>query len=237
MNLQTSVSSGTEVFYFVRFGDPGFPGRKDTDFGSTRRIYKEVYQKVAKVELKQPIVQAIAEEIKDAQSVVLVDYRGLTVAQDTELRKQLREAGIVYKVYKNTMMKRAFEGTECEALEGYLEGPSAIAISKDDATAPARILCKFAKDAPALELKGGVVEGTAYDTAGLTELSKIPSREELLSKLLGSLQSPITNFARVIKQIAEQGGEAAPAEEAAEAPAEAAETAEAPAEAEAPAAE
>lgn len=186
---------------------------------------------MAKVELKQPIVQAIAEEIKDAQSVVLVDYRGLTVAQDTELRKQLREAAIIYKVYKNTMMKRAFEGTECEALENCLEGPSAIAISKDDATAPARILCKFAKDAPALELKGGVVEGTAYDVAGLTELSKIPSREELLSKLLGSLQSPIANFARVIKQIAEQGGEAAPAEEAAEAPAESAETAEAPAEA------
>ena len=159
-----------------------------------------MYQKVAKVELKQPIVQAIAEEIKDAQSVVLVDYRGLTVAQDTELRKQLREAGIVYKVYKNTMMKRAFEGTECEALENCLEGPSAIAISKDDATAPARILCKFAKDAPALELKGGVVEGTAYDVAGLTELSKIPSREELLSRLLGSMQSPITNFARVINR-------------------------------------
>lgn len=181
---------------------------------------------MAKVELKQPIVQAIAEEIKDAQSVVLVDYRGLTVAEDTELRKQLREAGIVYKVYKNTMMKRAFEGTECEALETCLEGPSAIAISKDDATAPARILCKFAKDAPALELKGGIVEGTAYDVAGLTELSKIPSREELLSKLLGSLQSPISNFARVIKQIAEQGGAAAETE-AAEAPAEeaAAETA------------
>ena len=194
---------------------------------------------MAKVELKQPIVQAIAEEIKDAQSVVLVDYRGLTVAQDTELRKQLREAGIVYKVYKNTMMKRAFEGTEFEGLDNCLEGPSAIAVSKDDATAPARILCKFAKDAPALELKGGVVEGTVYDVAGLTELSKIPSREELLSKLLGSIQSPITNFARVIKQIAEQGGgEAAAAaadgnaEEAAEAPAEAAaETAEAPAEA------
>ena len=183
---------------------------------------------MAKVELKQPIVQAIAEEIKDAQSVVLVDYRGLTVAQDTELRKQLREAGIVYKVYKNTMMKRAFEGTEFAGLDNCLEGPSAIAISKDDATAPARILCKFAKDAQALELKGGVVEGTVYDVAGLTELSKIPSREELLSKLLGSLQSPITNFARVIKQIAEKDGEAAPAEAAAETAEAPAETAEAP---------
>ncbi|HIX63700.1 MAG TPA: 50S ribosomal protein L10 [Candidatus Mediterraneibacter colneyensis] len=185
---------------------------------------------MAKVELKQPIVQAIAEEIKDAESVVLVDYRGLTVAQDTELRKQLREAGVVYKVYKNTMMKRAFEGTAYEGLESCLEGPSAIAISKDDATAPARILCKFAKDAPALELKGGVVEGNVYDVAGLTELSKIPSREELLSRLLGSMQSPIANFARVINQIAEKGGAdaveaAAPAEETAEA-----ETAEAPAE-------
>ncbi|HJB83516.1 MAG TPA: 50S ribosomal protein L10 [Candidatus Mediterraneibacter intestinavium] len=186
---------------------------------------------MAKVELKQPIVEAIAEEIKDAQSVVLVDYRGLTVAQDTELRKQLREAGVVYKVYKNTMMKRAFEGTPCEGLESCLEGPSAIAVSKDDATAPARILCKFAKDAPALELKGGVVEGNVYDVAGLTELSKIPSREELLSRLLGSMQSPIANFARVIKQIAEKGGA-----DAAEAAAPAEETAEAPA-AEAPAAE
>ena len=193
---------------------------------------------MAKVELKQPIVEAIAEEIKDAQSVVLVDYRGLTVAQDTELRKQLREAGVVYKVYKNTMMKRAFEGTEFEGLENCLEGPSAIAVSKDDATAPARILCNFAKDAPALELKGGVVEGNIYDVAGLTELSKIPTREELLSRLLGSMQSPIANFARVINQIAEKGGadaaETAAAEETqAEAPAG---TAEAPAE-EAPAAE
>ena len=186
---------------------------------------------MAKVELKQPIVEAIAEEIKDAQSVVLVDYRGLTVAQDTELRKQLREAGVVYKVYKNTMMKRAFEGTEFEGLENCLEGPSAIAVSKDDATAPARILCKFAKDAPALELKGGVVDGTVYDVAGLTELSKIPSREELLSKLLGSIQSPITNFARVIKQIAEQGGGEAAAAAAEENAEETAETAEAPAEA------
>ena len=169
---------------------------------------------MAKVEVKQPIVEKIAEEIKDAQSVVLVDYRGLTVAQDTELRKQLREAGVIYKVYKNTMMKRAFEGTEFAALDDCLEGPSAIAISKDDATAPARILYKFAQDAPALELKGG--EGTAYDVAGISELAKIPSRDELLSKLLGSLQSPITNFARVIKQIAEQGGEAAPAEAAEE---------------------
>ena len=182
---------------------------------------------MAKVELKQPIVAAIAEDVKDAQSVVIVDYRGLTVAQDTELRKQLREAGIIYKVCKNTMMKRAFEGTQFEGLAQYLEGPSAMAVSKDDATAAARILCKFAKDADKLEVKAGVVEGTVYDEAGVKALATIPSREELLSKLLGSIQSPIANFARVIKQIAENGG--AVAEEATEAPAAEVVEAEAPA--------
>ena len=130
---------------------------------------------MAKVELKQPIVQAIADDVKDAQAVVLVDYRGLTVEQDTQLRKQLREAGVVYKVCKNTMMKRAFEGTEFEGLNQYLDGPSAMAVSKDDATAPARILAEFAKTAKKPELKAGVVEGTVYDQAALGELAKIPS--------------------------------------------------------------
>ena len=196
---------------------------------------------MAKVELKQPIVEEISAQIKDAQSVVLVDYRGLTVEQDTRLRKQLREAGITYKVYKNTMMNFAFKGTDFEALAPYLEGPSAVAISTEDATAPARVLCKFAKEADKLEIKGGVVEGIAYDAKGIGEIAKIPSREELLSKLLGSIQSPITNFARVMNQLAEKGGasecEAPAKEEAAaqeapvvEAPAEEAPAAEAPAE-------
>ena len=161
---------------------------------------------MAKVDLKKPIVEEIAANIKDAQSVVLVDYRGLTVEQDTELRKQLREADITYKVYKNTMMNFAFKGTDCECLTPYLEGPSAIAISTTDATAPARILCKFAKGAPKLEVKGGIVEGAAYDADGIAEIAKIPSRDELISKLLGSIQSPITNFARVMNQLAEKGG-------------------------------
>ena len=101
---------------------------------------------MAKVELKAPVVAEISEAIKDAQSVkILVDYRGLTVEQDTALRKQLREAGINYKVYKNTMMNFAFKGTDFEALAPFLEGPSAIAISNTDATAPARELAKFAK--------------------------------------------------------------------------------------------
>lgn len=161
---------------------------------------------MAKVEIKKPIVEEIAEHVNGAQGVVLVDYRGLTVEQDTELRKELRAAGITYKVYKNTMMNFAFKGTEFEALAPFLEGPSAIAISKEDATAPARILSNFAKKAPALELKAGVVEGNLYDTAGIQTLAKVPSREELLSKLLGSMQSPISNLARVLNQIAESKG-------------------------------
>ena len=176
---------------------------------------------MAKVELKQPIVAEISEAIKDAQSVVLVDYRGLTVEQDTTLRKQLREAGVTYKVYKNTMMNFAFKGTDFEGLAPYLEGPSAVAISTTDATAPARILAKFAKDAKALEIKAGVVEGTVYDATGMQAIAQIPSRDELISKLLGSLQSPITNFARVMNQLAEKGGASAcPAPAAEEAPAE-----------------
>ena len=166
---------------------------------------------MAKVELKQPVVQAIAEDVKDAVSVVLVDYRGLTVAEDTALRKQLREAGVIYKVCKNTMMKRAFEGTDFAALDEHLEGPSAIAISKDDATAPARIIAKFAKTAPKLEMVSGVVEGNYYDKAGMEALANVPSREELLGKLLGSIQSPIANLARVLNQIAESKGGAAEA--------------------------
>lgn len=167
---------------------------------------------MAKVELKKPIVDEIANSIKDAQAVVLVNYSGLTVEQDTIMRKELREAGINYKVYKNTMMNRAFEGTACEELRQHLEGTNALAISETDATAPARILAKFAKQYPALELVAGIVEGNYNDQAGIMALSQVPSREELLGKLLGSIQSPIANLARVLNQIAEsKGGEAAEA--------------------------
>ncbi len=197
---------------------------------------------MAKVEIKKPIVEEISAAIKDAQSVVLVDYRGLTVEQDTKLRKELREAGINYKVYKNTMMNFAFKGTDFESLLPYLEGPSAVAISSSDATAPARVLAKFAKTAENLEIKAGVVEGTLYDANGMKSIASIPSREELLSKLLGSIQSPITNFARVMNQLAEKGGAgeavaAAPAKEAEATEAAPAAEAEAPAAEEAPVAE
>ncbi len=185
---------------------------------------------MAKIELKQPIVDEISAAIKDAATVVIIDYRGITVAQDTQLRKQLREAGVFYKVYKNTMMTRAFKGTEFEGLTESLEGTNAIAVSKTDATAPARIISKFAKDCPALELKAGVVEGVLYDAKGMASIASIPSREELLSKFLGSIQSPITNIARVLNQIAEKGGasacEGAAAAKEEAAPAESAEPAE-----------
>ena len=164
---------------------------------------------MAKVELKAPIVDEIKGYVSDAKSAVLVDYRGLTVEQDTKLRKQLREAGVVYKVYKNTMFHLAFDGTDFAQLDKDLEGPTAIAFGIEDETAPARIINNFAKEAEALEIKSGVVDGEYYDAAGVKVLATIPSKDELISKLLGSLQSPITNFARVVKQIAEAQGETA----------------------------
>lgn len=164
---------------------------------------------MAKIELKQPIISEIKEYADKASAAVIVDYRGLTVEEDTRLRKSLREAGVVYKVYKNTYLKRAFEGSDFAQLDKDLEGPTAVAFGIEDATAPARVLAEFAKNCDRLEFKAGVVEGTYYDAKGIRVIASIPSRETLISKLLGSLQSPITNFARVIKQIAEKNGEAA----------------------------
>ena len=158
---------------------------------------------MAKIELKQPIVKEIAELLDGAQAAVVVDYRGLSAEQDTKLRKELREAGVTYKVYKNTMIRIAAKGTPFESLDSSLEGPTAIAVAQDAATAPARILYNFSKTAPDLELKAGVVDGVTYDQDGIKVIATIPSRDELIGRLLGSIQSPITNFARVLNQIAE----------------------------------
>ena len=174
--------------------------------------------KNSKVDLKKPVVEEIAAALKDAKGAVLVDDRGLTVAQDTKLRKNLREAGVSYKVYKNTMIKLAAQGTDYEQLNPLLEGPTALAVSSTDETAPARIIFNFAKDAKTdkLELKGGIVGGEFYDQNGIQVIATIPSKDELIGRLLGSMKSPISNFARVLNQIAEKGGaancEAAPAE-------------------------
>ena len=178
---------------------------------------------MAKVEQKQPIIKEISDYLNGASAAVLVNYRGLTVEQDTVLRKQLRESGIIYKVYKNTMINFAVKDTEFADLAPLLEGPTAIAISKDDATAPARLRSQFAKTAPALEMKAGVVEGTFYDAGGINAIAEIPSRDVLLGRLFGSMQSPIANLARVLNQIAEKGGAGAAEEpKAEEAPQEAA---------------
>ena len=154
---------------------------------------------MAKVEQKQVVVNEIKEKLEKATSAVLVDARGLSVAEDTELRKQLREAGVDYKVYKNTMMNFAVEG-----LKDYFEGPSAIAICYDDPTVAAGILSKYMKTAKTLEFKAGVIEGTCYDAKGMVAVADIPSREVLLSRLLGSFQGPMASFARVIKAIADK---------------------------------
>ena len=159
---------------------------------------------MAKIEEKQPIVAEIKEALDGAKGVVLVDYRGLTVAEDTQLRRNTRKEELIYKVYKNTMVKLAIDGTEWSDLAKDLEGPTAIVVSKTDATAPARVVAEFAKNAKALEMKSGIVEGTYYDKAGIEVIATIPSREVLLSRLLGSLQSPIENLARVLNQVAEK---------------------------------
>ena len=159
-------------------------------------------QKIIKQKEKE--VNELADKLKEAKMVLLTDYRGINVADVTKLRADLRPTAVEYKVIKNNIIRRALEVNGESGLNELLEGPTAIAVSNEDATAPARVLYNFAKDAEALELKAGVVEGTYYDADGIKLIATIPSREELLSKFLGSIQSPITNFARVIKQIAEK---------------------------------
>ena len=191
---------------------------------------------------KQNTVNEIAGKIKDSQSTVIVEYRGLSVAEVTELRRNLRAEDIDFKVYKNTMAQRAADECGFEGLKEYLKGPNAIAFSKD-ATAPARILSDFAKKHKALVLKSGIVEGKEVDLDTLKELAALPNRDGMLSMLLGCLQSPVRSFACIVKAVAEakENGEFkvvdAPAEAASEeaAPAEAEAKEEAPAQAEAPA--
>ena len=169
---------------------------------------------------KQAVIDEIKAKLEGAEAVVLIDYMGTTVAEADALRKELRENDIDYTVYKNTLMKRAVAGTEFEPLGDAMKGPSAIAISKTDATAPGRLLKKAMKDFNKMEFKAGVVEGQFYDKEGIEQIASIPSREELLAKFMGSIQSPVSKFVRTLSAIAESKG-GAPAEEAA--PAEAAE--------------
>lgn len=156
------------------------------------------------IERKKSVVQEITDRFEESQTAVVVNYRGLDVAEVTELRKQLRDAGVEYKVYKNSMSRRATVNVQLEELNDTLVGPTAIAFSKDDVVAPAKIIHNFAKDHDALEIKGGVIEGKIATVEQLQELAKLPNFEGLVSMLLSVLQAPIRNLAYATKAIAEQ---------------------------------
>ena len=149
-------------------------------------------------------VKVLAEKFSDAKGVVIVDYRGMTVEQATKLRNDLRKENVEFKVAKNTLTKLAIKGTEYEGPSEYLEGPTAIAISHEDCTAPARIVANNAKDAENLKLKASWVEGSIYDAAGTEQIAKIPSKETLIAQVLGGFNSPITALAYTLKAIAEK---------------------------------
>ena len=151
-------------------------------------------------QLKAPIVQEISELLSGATAAVLVDYKGITVEQDTNLRKELRTNNVTYRVYKNTLLNRAVKDTVFAPLADNLSGRTA----KADATAPARIIANFDKKGDMVALKAGVIEGTYYGPDKINAVALIPSREILLGRLFGSMKSPITNFARVLKQMAEK---------------------------------
>lgn len=162
------------------------------------------------LEVKSLVVSEIVEKLNNSSSVVVVDYKGLTVAEVTELRKVMREAGVDYKVYKNTLVRRAAQEVGIEQFnDELLVGTNAIAFGYEDPVAPARILKKFIETHPKMKLKMGVVEGEFYDEAKIMELANIPSREELIAKLLGSLKAPVSNFVYLVDAIAKKQEEEA----------------------------
>jgi len=167
-------------------------------------IKKEVAPTMKAIDVKKEVVAEITEKLQKSTSAVVVDYRGLKVEEVTELRRQFREAGVEYKVYKNTLARLAAQNAGMEELVKELVGPNAIAFGYDDPVAPARIADKFAKEHKNLEVRVGVVEGTFYSAEKIKELAEIPSREVLIAKLLGSLKAPVSNFAYLIKAIADK---------------------------------
>lgn len=153
---------------------------------------------------KKALVEELAQKLKEAKSIVLTDYRGLTVDQDTKLRKALREANVEYKVIKNSIVSFATKDSDLEGLGKYLTGPTAVAISTTDAVDPSKIIVKFAKDYDKLEIKGGMVEGNIIDADGVKDLAATPSRDELLGRLMGSLQSSLYGLAVALNAIADK---------------------------------
>ncbi len=156
---------------------------------------------------KQVIINEIKEKLDGAQSAVVIDYMGINVAEADAMRKKLREANVDYTVYKNTLVKRAIEGTEFAGLADVLEGPSAIAISKEDATAPARVINEVIKEYKKMEFKAGVVEGNLFDKEGIQAIADIPSRDVLIAKFMGSIQSPVSKAVRTFQAIADAKAE------------------------------
>ncbi len=161
------------------------------------------------LEQKQQIVKELSEAIQGSVAGVIVDYKGINVADDTALRKELREAGVDYRVVKNTLLGRAIEGTELEGIKSVLEGTTAIAISPEDHVAAARILSKFADANDNFKIKAGYLDGKEIDLDTIKSLAKLPSREVLLATVVGAFQAPIAAFARAVQAIVDKDGEAA----------------------------
>ena len=163
----------------------------------------------ASIAKKAAIVDEVTEKFNAASSIVVVDYRGLTVEQDTSLRKQLREAGVEMHVIKNSILSRAAKAAGLDEMDDVFKCPTAVAFSNEDVVAPAKVIAEFAKDAPALEIKGGVIEGKVSSVEELNNLAKLPNREGLLSMLLSVLQAPVRNVAYAVKAVAEKDEDAA----------------------------
>lgn len=194
---------------------PNIPdGRRNTF--DAEGVGKEKTLSVESLKAKQAIIDEIKDKFERAQAAVVIDYMGINVEQANAMRKQLREAGVDYSIYKNTLVNRAIKDTSYEELEKVLSGPSAFAFSYEDATAPARELNKIIKQFEKMEFKAGIVEGNFYDKDGIIEIAKLPSREELIAKFMGSIKSPVSKLAYLLQAIADQkadGAEPAPAEE------------------------
>lgn len=164
---------------------------------------KEKNMSEAAKQQKQIVIDEIRSKLDGAQSAVIIDYMGITVEQADKMRKKLRDANVDYTVYKNTLVKRAIEGTAFEPLKDALKGPGAVAISKEDATAPARVLKGLIKDFQKMSFKAGVVEGSFYDAEGIEKIANIPSRDELIAKFMGSIQSPVSKVVRTFRAVAD----------------------------------
>lgn len=149
------------------------------------------------LDTKKALVVDLSAKLNEASSFVLADYRGLTVEEDTNLRNALRAAGVEYKVTKNSLISHATVGTDLEGIKEYLSGPTAIAMSSD-AIAPSKTLFEFAKKHEALQIKGGAVDGKIVDAKGIEQLAKLPSKEVLIAKMLGSMNAPISGFVNVL---------------------------------------